>query len=96
MTVLLTSYGIIKDRAINASGHGKNVVDGLNATEKRYLKEKMDLIGKLGSKYNTNIGMIPSASKDVSIKFVDQFLHIIKNEEILKRIKVSTKTQKIE
>ena len=42
-TVLSTSYGIIMDRAINTPGHGKNVVDGLNATEKRYLKGKWNL-----------------------------------------------------
>ena len=38
MTVLSYSYGIILDQAIDAPGHGKNVVDGLNATYKRYLK----------------------------------------------------------
>ena len=40
ITVLSSSYGIIIDRAINAPGHGKNVVDGLNATENIYLKGK--------------------------------------------------------
>ena len=29
------------DSAINAPDHGNNFVDGLNATDKRYLKEKM-------------------------------------------------------
>ena len=38
MNVLSSSYGIIMDRVINAPGHGKNVLDGLNATYKRYLK----------------------------------------------------------
>ena len=38
MTVLSSSYGIIMDRAINAPGHGNNVVDGLNSKVKRYLK----------------------------------------------------------
>ena len=38
MTVLSYSYGITMDCSINASGHGKNVVDGLNATYKRYLR----------------------------------------------------------
>ena len=38
MTVLSSSYGIIMDREINAPGHGKNVVNGLNATDKLYLK----------------------------------------------------------
>ena len=39
MTVLSSSYVIIMDLAINAPGHENNVVDGLNATDKRYLKE---------------------------------------------------------
>ena len=34
MAVLSSSYGIILDRAINSPGHGNNVVDGLNTTEK--------------------------------------------------------------
>ena len=45
MIVLSFSYGIIMDRAINAQGHGKNVVDGITTTYKCYLKRKMELIG---------------------------------------------------
>ena len=41
MTVLSSLYGIIMDCAINAQGHGNNVVGGLNETEKTYLKGKM-------------------------------------------------------
>ena len=48
------------DRAINAPGHGRNVVDGLNATDKCYLKEHMEIIGKLASNYISKIGMLPS------------------------------------
>ena len=81
-------------RAINERGHVKNVVDGLNATEKRYLKEKMELIDKLGSNYTTKIVMIPSDSKEVSMKFAYQCLHIINNKEILNGLKGSTKIQK--
>ena len=61
MTVFLSSYGIIVYRAINAPGHGNNVVDRLNATYKRYFKGKMELMGKSASNYTTNIGMLPSA-----------------------------------
>ena len=32
------------DHAINSSGHGNNVVDGLNATDKQYLKNKWNLL----------------------------------------------------
>ena len=38
MTVLSYLYGITMYRTINAPGHGKNIVDGLNATDKLYLK----------------------------------------------------------
>ena len=38
MTVLIYSYVIILDHEINVPGHGNNFLDGLNATEKRYLK----------------------------------------------------------
>ena len=38
ITVLSSSYGITMYRAINTPGHGNNVVDGMNATDKRYLK----------------------------------------------------------
>ena len=96
MNVLSSSYGIIMDRAINATGHGKNVVDGLNAMYRYYLKGKIELIGKLGSNDTTKIGMIPSASKYFSIKFPDQCLHIINNKEILNGIKGTTKMQERE
>ena len=38
MTVLSSSYSIIMDRTINATGHRENVIDGLISTYKRYLK----------------------------------------------------------
>ena len=42
--VLSSSYGIITDFTIDAPGHGNNVVDGINMTEKRYLKGKLNLL----------------------------------------------------
>ena len=41
----------------------------------------MEIIGKLGSNHITKIGILPSASKEVFIKFADQCLHIINNKE---------------
>ena len=37
------------DFAINVPGCVSNVVDGLNAAEKRYLKGEMETLGKLSS-----------------------------------------------
>ena len=46
------------------------------------LRKKLKLIGKLESNDTSKNGMIPSASKDVSIKFVYKCIHIINNKEI--------------
>ena len=50
MTVLSSSYGIIMNRAINAPGYWNNVVYGLNATGKYYLKGEMELLFSPGSR----------------------------------------------
>ena len=91
-----SSYGIIIDLAINAPGHGNNALYGLNATEKSHLKGEMELMGKLSSNDTTNIGMLPSASKYVSINVVYQCLHILNNKERLNGLKGGTKMQKIQ
>ena len=69
------------NREINSPVHGKNVIDGLNATGKRYLKGEMELMGKLSINDTTNIEMLPSASKYVYISFAYPCLHILNNKE---------------
>ena len=71
------------DCAIILPGHGKNIVDGINATHKHYLKEKMELTGKLCINDNKNIGMLPCASKYVSVQFSYACPHILNNKQIL-------------
>ena len=56
----------------------------------------MEIIVKLANNDATNIGMLSSASKYVSIKFSDQCLYILNNKEILNGLKGSTKMQKRE
>ena len=68
------------DCAINEPGHGNNFIDGINATDKHYLKGKKELIGKLASNDTSKIGMLPSASKNVSDNFTDQRIHILNNK----------------
>ena len=55
----------------------------------------MELKGKLAINDTTNIVILPSASKDDSIKFTYQCLHILNNKERLNGLKGSTKMQKI-
>ena len=93
MTVLSSSYGIIMDRSINVPGDGKNVVNGLNGMDKRYLKGERELGGKLASNDTSNIVILPSASKEVFVKVSDQCIHILDNKVILNGLKGSTKMQ---
>ena len=37
MYILSKSYQIVLDRAVDTPGHGKDVLDGFNAVQKRYL-----------------------------------------------------------
>jgi hypothetical protein len=41
LSMLAVKYKIVIDRAICAPGHGKDLIDGLNAVDKMYLKELM-------------------------------------------------------
>ena len=53
----------------------------------------MELISKLASNNTLKIEMLPSASKEVSIKFEDHCINIINNKEILNGLKGITKIQ---
>ena len=37
MSVMSQTYSVIIDCGISAHGHGKEVVDGINAVDKRYI-----------------------------------------------------------
>ena len=54
----------------------------------------MELIGKLGSNSTSKIGMLPSASKDISIKSEDQFIHIFNNNKYQMDSKVAQKIKR--
>ena len=53
----------------------------------------MEPLGKLSGTDTSNIRMLPSASKDFSIKFSEQCLQIIYNKYRLNGLKGSTKIQ---
>ena len=45
LNVIALKYHIVIDRAIGAPGHGKSIIDGLNAVDKHYLKKVMCMSG---------------------------------------------------
>ena len=86
-TLLSSSYVIIIYRSINTPVRGNNFVGVLNATEKRYLKEQMEIIGKLASNDTSNIGIVSSDSKYVFIKSADKCIPNFNNKGRLNGIK---------
>ena len=51
----------------------------------------MEIIDELVSNNTTNIAILTSASIDVSVKFLYQFIHIFNSKEIFNVLKGSTK-----
>ena len=49
MSVMSQTYSIIIDRGISAPGHGKEVVDGLNAVDNRYIYQLISKVQLPGS-----------------------------------------------
>ena len=49
MSVISQTYSIIIDRGISAPGHGKEVVGGLNAVDKRYIYKFISKVQLPGS-----------------------------------------------
>ena len=49
MPVMSQTYSIIIDRVISEPGHGKEVVDGLNAVDKSYIYQLMSKVQLPGS-----------------------------------------------
>ena len=44
LSVLAVTHGITIDRLINAPGHGRNKIDGINGADKTYIWQKMCMI----------------------------------------------------
>ena len=58
-------YSIIIDQGISAPGHGKEVVDGINAVDKRYIYQLMSTVQLPGSKrFDSQIKMHTGTQKD--------------------------------
>ena len=69
MSVMSQTYSIIIDRGISAPGHGKEVVDGTNAVDKRYIYQLMSKVQLPGSvRFYSQIKIhTGTENKDVSL-----------------------------
>ena len=58
MSILSQTFSVIIDHSISAPEHGRKVLDGLNATEKRFIFQSISTVQLLGAKgYYTQILM---------------------------------------
>ena len=69
MSVMSQTYSIIIYRGISAPGNGKEVVDGLNAVDKRYMYQFMSKVQLPGSvRFDSQIKIhTGTENKDVSL-----------------------------
>ena len=69
MSLMSQTYFIIIDRGISAPGYGKEVVDGLNDVEKRYIYQLISMLQLPGSvRFDSQINIHTGAeNKDVSL-----------------------------
>ena len=65
MSFMSQCYSIIIDRGISAPGHGKEVVDGLNDVDKRYVYQLVSTFQLHGSvRFDSQIKMHTGTEKD--------------------------------
>ena len=69
MSVMSQTFSLIIDRVISAPGHGKEVVDGLNAVDNRYIYQLMSRVQLPGSiRFDSQIKIhTGTEKKDVSL-----------------------------
>ena len=75
LSYLALQHGITIDRQIDALGHGKDVVDGLNAQDKVYPRKAMitaDKTNKTDSADNNKLKVDPAVVDNKAISFAKQ------------------------
>ena len=72
LSVLARKYEIIIDRAVDAPGHGKGVVDGIQGCEKNFIRRKMCTINKNGQESAQNRMEAALISDDTPTSFAKE------------------------
>ena len=75
MSVMYQCYSIIIDRGINAPRHGKYVLDGLNAVDRRYIYQLMSTVQLTGSKIFDSQMKIHTGNQKYYVSLAKEFQH---------------------
>ena len=97
LSIISTNFNFIVDRMIGAPGHGKDGVNGINNIVKRYLMEKICMIGTLEvddykSKMNAKYSMVDIISCSLS----KEYTHLCEDEIRINGVKSHSKSKKRE
>jgi hypothetical protein len=96
LSLLASPKHVVIDRAIGAPGHGKDIVDGLNATDKRFLKGKMCLIGSLEANNSAHRMVAHSMVEGASKSLAEECARLCSDEARTSGVKGSLKSEKRE
>ena len=80
MLVMYQSYSVTIDRIISASGHGKEVVDELNAVDNRYIYKLMSNVQLTGSKKFDSQMQIHTSNQKNYVSLAKEFQHHLTKE----------------
>ena len=80
LSMLPMKYNIVIDRAVGAPGHGKDVVDGLNALDERYLKQCMFRLLNPEQKRCENKMEYHSTTKSCPVSFAAECRRLLQNQ----------------
>ena len=93
MSVMSQCYYIIIDQVISAPGHGKEVVDGINAVDKCYIYQLMFTVQLPVSNIFDLKMKIHTGNQNYDVSLAKKFQHYLKNitAKMVSLIRESTK-----
>ena len=75
MSVMSQCYSIIIDRGLSASGHGKEVVDGLNDVDKIYIYQLVSTVQLPGSNIFDSQMQMHTGNQKYDVSLAKEFQH---------------------
>ena len=95
MSVMSQCYSVTIDRGINAPGHGKEVVDGLNAVDKSYIYQWMSKVKLPGSNILYSQMQMHTGNQKNDVSLSKEFQHFLEKEHKKKMVSLikANKTQ---
>jgi hypothetical protein len=96
LSLIATEFDLTIDRTIGAPGHGKDIVDSLNVTNKMYLKKQMCMIGMPESNDTQKRMEANSMTETAALSLVEECAQLCSRREQAKGVKGDVKLRKWE